>query len=93
VLVQKNGDFRFCVDYRKMNVTKKDCFPLPRIYDTLDMLAGGKWFSTINLKSGYWQVTLHPDDKKTAFSTGQGLWQFTRAAATGSDGRTTLGVE
>jgi hypothetical protein len=80
VLVRKkNGDLRFCVDYRKLNdVTRKDCFPLPRIDDTLDMLAGVKWFSTLDLKSGYWQVDLHPDDKeKTAFSTGQGLWQFT----------------
>jgi hypothetical protein len=62
------------VDYRKLNdVTKKDCFPLPRIDDTLDTLEGTKWFSTLDLKSGYWQVALHPDDReKTAFSTGQG---------------------
>jgi hypothetical protein len=41
-------------------------------------VAGAKWFSTLNLKSSNWLVDLHPDDKeKTAFSTGQGLWQFT----------------
>jgi hypothetical protein len=51
---------------------------LLRIADTLDTLAGAKWFSTLDLKRGYWQVDLHPDDKeKTVFSMGQGLWQFT----------------
>jgi hypothetical protein len=79
VLVRKkNGELRFCVDYRKLiDVTKKDCFPLPRIDDTLDTLAGTKWFSTLDLKSGYQQADVRPDKKKTAFSTGQGLWQFT----------------
>jgi hypothetical protein len=57
------------VDYRKLNdVTRKDCFPLPRIDDTLDTLAGAKWFSTLDLKRGYWQVDLLLDDKEnTAF--------------------------
>jgi hypothetical protein len=77
VLVRKkNGEIRFCVDYRKLNnVTKKDCFPLPRIDDTLDTPAGAKWFSTLDLKSGYWKVDVHSEAKeKTASSTGQGLW-------------------
>jgi hypothetical protein len=76
VLVRKkNGELRFCMGYRKLSsVTKKDCFPLPQIDDTLDTLAGAKWFSTLDLKSEYLQVDVHPDDKeKTAFSTGQGL--------------------
>jgi hypothetical protein len=52
-------------------------FPLIRIDDTLDTLAGAKWFSTLDLNSGYWKVDLHQDDKeKTAFSAAQGLWQF-----------------
>jgi len=80
VLVRKkDGNLHFCVVYRRLNdITKRDCFPQPRVVDTLDTLAGAKWFSTLGLKSGYWQVTLYPEDKeKTAFSTGQGLWQFT----------------
>ena len=76
---KKNGSWRFCVDYRKLNdVTRKDSYPLPRIDDTLDRLAGMQWFSTLDLKSGYWQVEMEPQDKeKTAFTTGSGLWQFT----------------
>ncbi|GFX50576.1 retrovirus-related Pol polyprotein from transposon opus [Trichonephila clavipes] len=54
-----------CVDYRKLNdVTKKDSYPLPRIDDTLDTLSGHKWFSTLDLKSGYWQVEIHPEDRE-----------------------------
>jgi hypothetical protein len=58
-----------------MTSLKKDCFPLPGI-DTLDTLAGAKCFSELDLKSGYWQAALHPDNKeKTAFSTGQATFE------------------
>ena len=75
---KKDGSTRFCVDYRKVNeVTHKDSYPLPRIDDTIEALAGSRWFSTLDLKSGYWQVQLAVDAKeKTAFSSGSGLWQF-----------------
>ena len=75
---KKDGSLRFCVDYRKLNsITIKDSYPLPRVEDILDQLSGNSWFSTLDLKSGYWQVKLNSKDKeKTAFSVGNGLWQF-----------------
>jgi hypothetical protein len=67
------------MEYRKLtNVTRKEGFPLPRFDDTLNTLAGAKWFSTLDLKSGYWQVDQHLDNMdKTAFSSGQGVWELT----------------
>ena len=79
VMVRKrDGTHRFCIDYRELNaVTKPDTFPLPRIDDLLDQLGASRYFSTLDLASGYWQIRMNPESvEKTAFVTPQGLYEF-----------------
>lgn len=80
LIPKKDGSYRFCVDYHKLNgVTKKDVYPLRRIDDIFDTLSGAKFFSTIDLAAGYWQIGLDPSTSaKSAFVTHRRLHEFVR---------------
>ncbi len=59
---KKDGNVRFCVNYKALNaITPQDQFPLLRIDDILDRLGGSTWFTSLDLKSGYWQISMHAD--------------------------------
>ena len=75
---KKDQSLRLCVDYRPLNaVTIKNKYPLPRIDILFDQLAGAKVFSKIDLRSGYHQIKIRPQDiPKTAFSTRYGLFEY-----------------
>ena len=79
LVAKKSGEWRFCVDLRALNsVTKLDTYPLPRIDETLDQLSNSKYFSTLDMASGYWQLNLSPQDRdKTSFAIpGVGTFRF-----------------
>ncbi|XP_078476934.1 uncharacterized protein LOC144737926 isoform X1 [Lampetra planeri] len=81
VLVKKqDGSLRFCVDFRRLNkISVADAYPLPRMDKSLDALSGARYFSTLDLLSGFWQLPLDEESKpKTAFRTPGGLFQFNR---------------
>ncbi|CAF3042706.1 unnamed protein product [Rotaria socialis] len=70
---------RFCIDYRKLNeITVRDAYPIPRIDDTLDELHQSQFFSTLDLRAGYWQLEMDPSSRAlTAFVTHKGLFECT----------------
>ncbi|CAB4418771.1 unnamed protein product [Rhizophagus irregularis] len=75
---KKSGNYRFCIDYRKLNsVTKSDAYPLPRIDELLEKFRKGNWFTSLDLAAGYHQVeTAENDKEKTAFICLQGLFEY-----------------
>ncbi|GBG69807.1 hypothetical protein CBR_g4636 [Chara braunii] len=75
---KKNKDLRLCIDYRKLNAqTVKNAGPLPRLDDLLERLGGAKYFSKLDLKSGYHQISIRPNDRyKSAFKTRYGHFEW-----------------
>ena len=80
VVRKKSGEIRLCCDYRRLNdLTRRDSYPLPRIEECLDALGGAKFFTTLDLASGYHQVAMAEEDKhKTAFTCPFGLFEWNR---------------
>ena len=82
VLVRKkDGGLRFCIDFCRLNRwTKKDTFPLPRMQETMESMVGARLFSTMDLKSGFWQVKMAKESQQyTAFTVGSmGVYEFLR---------------
>ena len=77
---EKDGKYRLCIDYRKLNEgIEKDAHSLPRVDDLFDAPHGSRYFSTLDLRSGHWQVSVADEDReKVAFVTPDGLWEFIR---------------
>ena len=78
---KKDGTLRFCIDFRRLNDrTEKDSFPMPKMIDTMETMVGARIFSTMDLKSGFWQVKMAEESRPyTAFTVGSlGVYEFLR---------------
>ena len=80
IVPKRDGSKRICIDYRAVNrVLVKNSYPLPRIDDLFAMLGKAKYFTSLDFKSGYWQIAVRPEDRaKTAFTCHRGLFEFNR---------------
>ena len=74
---KKTGGLWFCIDFRRL---KKDAYPLPWMQETMESMVGTWFFSTMDLKSGFWQVKMAKDSQQyTAFTVGSlGVYEFLR---------------
>jgi len=77
--VKKDGNRRFCGDYRPLNLqTRRDSFPMPLVDDVISQLGISAWFTALDLQSGFWQIRMAPEDMgKTALITKSGLYDWT----------------
>ena len=78
---KKDGGLQFCINFRRLNSrTKKDAYPLPRMQETMESMVGARFFSMMDLKSGFWQVKMAKDSQQyTAFTVGSmGVYEFLR---------------
>ena len=81
LVCKKDGGLRFCIDFRRLNSrTKKDAYPLPRMQETMESMVGTRFFSTMDLKSGFWQVKMAKDSQQYTASTvgSMGVYEFLR---------------
>ena len=80
IVRKKDSSLRLCMDYRRLNShSKADAYPMPRVDDLIDLVAGSPYITTLDLMKGYWQVPVAKEDReKTVFTTPFGLYQFTR---------------
>ena len=81
LVCKKDGGLRFCIDFHRLNNrTKKDAYPLPHMQETMESMVGARFFSTMDLKSGFWQVRMAKDSQQyTAFTVGSmGVYEFLR---------------
>jgi len=79
VLAKKSDNsLRFAIDYRRLNqITKADVYPIPKLDSCLEALNGASWFSTVDLRSSFWQIAQsEKDSNKTTFVTRKGLFKF-----------------
>ena len=78
---KKDGGLQFCINFRRLNArTKKDSYPLPRMQEMMESMVRAQFFSTMDLKSGFWQVKmLEKSQQYTAFTVGSmGIFEFLR---------------